>query len=64
MTLEADMANRGCIEVEQDDDGDIVIFDSVTLNYGVGKTFIEAVGDYYDTLKEWWILTEKEREEP
>ena len=45
----------------QDDNGDIIISGCVTLNYGVGKTFIEAVGDYHDTLKEWWLLTSDKR---
>jgi len=63
MSLESDMARRGRIEVEQDDNGAIIISDNVTLNYGHGKTFIEAVGDYHDTLREWWLLTADERKD-
>jgi len=57
VNLETKMTRQGRIEVAQDDNGDIIISDEVTLNYGVGKTFIEAVKDYYGTLKEWEILT-------
>jgi len=41
--LETKMTRQGRIEVAQDDNGDIIISDEVTLNYGVGKTFIEAM---------------------
>ena len=64
MILESDIAKLGFITVEQDDNGDIIISDEVTLNYGVGKSFIEAVNDYYESLREWEILAAKEREEP
>jgi len=70
VTLEDKMAHRGRIEVEQDEDGSIIISDAVTLNYGVGKSpveaqaFINALRDYTDSLEEWWILTRKEREKP
>jgi len=63
VNLETKIARRGRIEVAQDDNGDIIISDNVTLNYGIGKTFIEAVGDYHDTLREWWVLTANEREQ-
>ena len=58
--LESDIAKLGFITVEQDDDGDIIISDEVTLNYGVGKSFIEAVNDYYESLREWEILMKGE----
>lgn len=53
MTLESDIARLGFIAVKQDDNGDITISDEVTLNYGRGATFIEAVRDYAKTLEDW-----------
>jgi len=57
VTLEARMAQAGTIEVELDDNGVIIVRDEVTLCYGVAPTFVEAVGDYYTTLKDWVLLT-------
>jgi len=52
------------ITVEREHTGNILISDDVTRNYGIGKTFIEAVKDYYESLREWEILAAKECEEP
>ena len=63
VTLEAKMAKRGIIHVEQDELGMMIVSDDMTLSYGVGPTFVEAVGDYYTTLKDWILLTKGDKHE-
>jgi len=48
------------ITVEQECASDIVISDDVTRNCGIGKTFSEAVKDYYKSLTEWELLLKED----
>ena len=44
------------INVDFDDSG-IVISDTVTMCYGVGPDFVEALYDYCETVLEWHAMT-------
>ena len=63
MTLETRMAQIRTIKVERDELGIMIISDDITLSYGVAPTFVEAVGDYYTTLKEWQLFMGEDEHE-
>lgn len=51
------------IDVEQDANGEIIISDQITFNYGVGRDFISALVDYCETVLEWYALTTEPSDE-
>ena len=63
VTLETRMAQIGVIKVERDELGIMIVSDDITLCYGVAPTFVEAVGDYYTTLKEWQLFMGEDEHE-